>query len=53
VRVARGEVAVHNALGERTLWAGEVARARVGAAPRRIERIVPIVLEGTPEIQER
>ena len=47
VRVARGEVEVRNALGARTLWAGEVARAHVGAAPRRIERIVPIVLEGT------
>ncbi len=53
VRVARGEVEVRNALGARTLWAGEVARTRVGAAPRRIERIVPIVLEGTPEIEER
>jgi transmembrane sensor len=53
VRVARGEVEVKNDLGARTLWAGEVARAHVGAAPRRIERIVPIVLEGTPEIEER
>ena len=53
VRVARGEVEVHNALGARTLWAGEVARAHVGAAPRRIERIVPIVIEGDPEIEER
>jgi ferric-dicitrate binding protein FerR (iron transport regulator) len=53
VRVARGEVEVRNAFGTRTLWAGEVARAHVGAAPRRIERIVPIVLEGTPEIEER
>ena len=53
VRVARGEVEVRNALGARTLWAGEVARAKVGAAPRRIERIVPVVLEGMPEIEER
>ena len=53
VRVARGEVEVKNALGARTLWAGEVARAHVGAAPRRIEHIVPIVLEGDPEIEER
>ena len=53
VRVARGEVEVHNALGSRTLWAGEVARAHVGAAPRRIEHIVPIVIEGDPEIEER
>ncbi len=53
VRVARGEVEVRNALGARRLWAGEVARARVGAAPRRIERIVPIVLEGDPEIQQQ
>ncbi|MGZ3440184.1 MAG: FecR domain-containing protein [Polyangia bacterium] len=53
VRVARGEVEVHNALGTRTLWAGEVARTKVGAAPRRIERIVPVVLEGVPEIEER
>jgi len=53
VRVARGEVEVHNALGARTLWDGETARARVGAPPRRIEHIVPIVIEGDPEIQER
>jgi ferric-dicitrate binding protein FerR (iron transport regulator) len=53
VRVARGEVEVHNALGARTLWAGEVARTKVGGAPRRIERIVPVVLEGMPEIEER
>lgn len=53
VRVARGEVEVKNAVGARTLWAGEVARARAGAAPRRIERILPIVLEGMPEIEER
>jgi ferric-dicitrate binding protein FerR (iron transport regulator) len=53
VRVARGEVEVRNELGARTLWAGEVARAHIGAAPRRIERLVPIVLEGTPEIHER
>ncbi|HEX8954255.1 MAG TPA: FecR domain-containing protein, partial [Polyangia bacterium] len=53
VRVARGEVEVKNALGSRTLWAGEVARARVGAAPRRIEHIVPVVIEGVPEIEER
>ena len=44
VRVARGEVEVRNALGARRLWAGEVARAHVGAAPRRIERIVPVVI---------
>jgi transmembrane sensor len=53
VRVARGEVEVKNALGARTLWAGEMARARVGAAPRRIEHIVPVVIEGDPEIEER
>jgi transmembrane sensor len=53
VRVARGEVEVHNALGSRTLWGGEAARARAGAAPRRIEHIVPIVIEGDPEIEER
>jgi ferric-dicitrate binding protein FerR (iron transport regulator) len=53
VRVARGEVEVHNALGARTLWAGEEARARVGSAPRRIEHVVPIVIEGTPEIEAR
>ena len=53
VRVARGEVEVRNALGARTLWAGEVARAHVGAAPRRIEHIVPVVIEGDPEIEER
>jgi ferric-dicitrate binding protein FerR (iron transport regulator) len=53
VRVARGEVEVRNALGARTLWAGEVARAHIGAAPRRIEHIVPVVIEGDPEIEER
>ena len=53
VRVARGEVEVHNALGARTLWDGETARARVGAPPRRIEHIVPIVIEGDPEIEQR
>ena len=50
--MARGEVEVRNALGARRLWAGEVARAHVGAAPRRIERIVPVVLEGVPEIHD-
>jgi len=50
VRVARGEVEVKNALGSRTLWAGETARAHVGAPPRRIEHIVPVVIEGEPEI---
>jgi transmembrane sensor len=53
VRVARGEVEVKNALGSRTLWAGEMARAHVGAAPRRIEHIVPVVIEGDPQIEER
>jgi transmembrane sensor len=53
VRVARGEVEVRNDLGSRTLWAGEVARVKLGAAPRRIERIVPVVIEGIPEIEER
>lgn len=51
VRVARGEVEVRNALGARRLWAGEVARARAGAAPRRIERIIPVVIEGMPEVE--
>jgi ferric-dicitrate binding protein FerR (iron transport regulator) len=53
VRVARGEVEVKNALGTRTLWAGEMARAHAGAAPRRIEHIVPVVIEGDPQIEER
>lgn len=54
VRVARGEVELHNALGVRRLWAGEAARARVGTAPRRIEHIAPIVLDDGPaEIEER
>jgi transmembrane sensor len=53
VRVARGEVEVRNALGARRLWAGEVARAQVGNAPRRFERIEPILLDGPAEIQRR
>ncbi|MDB4970592.1 MAG: FecR protein [Myxococcales bacterium] len=50
VRVARGEVEVRNAYGARTLWAGEVARAQVGAAPRRIERVDAILLDGPAQI---
>jgi hypothetical protein len=48
----RGEVELRNALGARRLWAGEVARARIGFPPRRIEHIVPIVLEGDPQIEQ-
>jgi len=54
VRVGRGEVELRNGQGSRQLWTGETARARVGGAPRRIERIVPIVLDDGPaEIEER
>jgi ferric-dicitrate binding protein FerR (iron transport regulator) len=52
VRVAHGEVEMRNTLGARRLWSGETASARVGAPPRRIERIVPVVIEEMPEIHE-
>ena len=50
-RAARSRCATRSARAR--CGPARVARARVGAAPRRIEHIVPIVLEGTPEIEER
>jgi ferric-dicitrate binding protein FerR (iron transport regulator) len=52
VRVAHGEVEMRNTLGARRLWSGETASARVGVPPRRIERIVPVVIDEMPEIQK-
>ncbi len=51
VRVARGEVEVRNGYGTRRLWAGEEARARVGAAPRRVVEIHSLILDGPAEIE--
>lgn len=50
VRVVRGEVEVRNRLGRRRLWRGETARARAGEAPRFVQPIKAVVLEGPPEI---
>lgn len=50
VRVVRGEVEVRNSFGRRRLWKNESARAHAGSAPRFVERMKAVVLEGPPEI---
>jgi ferric-dicitrate binding protein FerR (iron transport regulator) len=52
VRVARGVVELRNSLGARRLWAGEVAVARKGEAPRRIEHLQHLLLDGPAEIED-